>query len=248
MGGPLSGGAAGVLHNKRARVHLSVPVFKKNTTIQREDTQRDTERANRGGKREEQERNFGRSGGGLSSGGYGVQGSGFRVHFRFFGTTKTATNQKKMKSEMSKDKKKQKKSARRKERKKETERTLVRIRPNNFDFGQFRLRPIQFRPAGRNRIVRSRIGRSRASSHFSPCRSQCQQFITRAQKWLVTDDEKRILLVKQLKDGQQRLHSLREQVSKSAEPVHPHQIGRSEPPTNREEFAIRAGRIGGADP
>ena len=33
----------------------------------------------------------------------------------------------------------------------------------NFDFGQFRLRPIRFRPAGRSRIVRSRIGRSRAS-------------------------------------------------------------------------------------
>ena len=37
----------------------------------------------------------------------------------------------------------------------------------------------------------------------------------------VAHDEERILLVKQLEDGQQRLHSLREQVSMSAEPVHP---------------------------
>ena len=51
--------------------------------------------------------------------------------------------------------------------------------------------------------------------------SQCEQFIARAQKRLVAHDEERILLVKQLEDGQQRLHSFREQVSQSAAPVHP---------------------------
>ena len=81
---------------------------------------------------------------------FGVQGSGFRV-------------KDKMKSE---NKKKEKKSKRRRENKRkkkkneETEQTpSVRLRPINFDFGQFRLRP-----AGRSGIIRSRIGQSRASS------------------------------------------------------------------------------------
>ena len=51
--------------------------------------------------------------------------------------------------------------------------------------------------------------------------SQCEQFTARAQKRLVAHDEERILLVKQLEDGQQRLHSLQEQVSQSGAPVQP---------------------------
>ena len=75
-----------------------------------------------------------------------VQGSGFRVQFRFSGT-KTEQNKNKMKREMSKNKKKVKKSKNKaKEKKRKRER---RNRANticstsaNFDFGQFRLRSI----------------------------------------------------------------------------------------------------------
>ena len=139
------------------------------------------------GRRGKKERNFGRSGGGLSCGGLScgglscgrlsvgglssggrgppeggsngrvhrkwVQGSGFRVQFRFLGT-KTETEQKK------------------KERKKKQSKhhlfdfgQLISTSAN-FDFGQFRLRP-----AARSGIVRSRIGRSRASSFETPRRS-----------------------------------------------------------------------------
>ena len=80
----------------------------------------------------------GLSGGGLSSGGLSSE--------------KQKQNENKMKSEMSKNKK-------RKVKVKDKSKKSVRLRPINFDFGQFRLRP-----AGRSRIVRSRIGRSRASS------------------------------------------------------------------------------------
>ena len=51
------------------RAHLRAPAFENTTKIQREDTQRDTERAKRWREREEKARNFGRSGGGGSSGG-----------------------------------------------------------------------------------------------------------------------------------------------------------------------------------
>ena len=60
------------------RAHFRVPAFKNTAKIQREDTQRDTERAKRWREREEKERNFGPSGGGGSSGGVRrkvVQGS-----------------------------------------------------------------------------------------------------------------------------------------------------------------------------
>ena len=51
------------------RAHFRVPAFKNTTKIQREDTQRDTERAKRWREREEKKRNFGRPSGGGSSGG-----------------------------------------------------------------------------------------------------------------------------------------------------------------------------------
>ena len=97
-----------------------------------------------------------------------VRGFWFSSGFR---GRKQKQHRNKMKRGMSKNKKKVKKNknkAKEKKRKEETEQTpSVRLRPINFDFGQFRLRPIRFRPAGRNRIVRSRIGRGRASSKSS---------------------------------------------------------------------------------
>ena len=70
----------------------------------------------------------------MSGGGFGVQGSGFRVHFRFLGT-KTEQKKNKMKSEMSKNKKKQEKSKRKsqvKERKREKKKQSEH---HPFDFG-----------------------------------------------------------------------------------------------------------------
>ena len=118
-------------------------------------------------------RNFGGSSGGWSSGGgverkvyglgFGVEGLGFKAKGQ-----KQKQNNKEINSKMSK-KKNKKKTKKKKEKKKEKKRRKSRKRSHranticatsaNFDFGQFRLRPIRFRPAGR-----SRIGRSRTSS------------------------------------------------------------------------------------
>ena len=81
--------------------------------------------------------------------------------------------------------------------------------------------------------------------------SQCEQFIARAQKRLVAHDEERILLVKQLEDGQQRSAQPPRasfQVGRTSSPATRLGSPGSEPPTNGERFAIKAGRIGGADP
>ena len=105
----------------------------------------------------------GLSGGGLSSGGgftgggpaegsigNGVQGSGFRVQFRFLG--RKQKQNKNMKREMSKNKKKVKKSKNEEKGKKERKKKQSKHHlfdfgqlistSANFDFGQFRLRPI----------------------------------------------------------------------------------------------------------
>ena len=176
-------------------VHIfRVPAFKTPTKFnERTPRERRMKIVAGGGKKE---RNFGRSGGGLSGGGLSSGGlSSGRVHrqwgaefgvsgsvqvFRDENRNKTKT---KMKRDMSKNKKKVKKSKMRKQKKKqerekeETEQTpSFRLRPINFEFGQFRVRPIstsanfdfgqfRLRPAVRCRIVRSRIGRSRALSH-----------------------------------------------------------------------------------
>ena len=90
------------------------------------------------------------TGGGFTGGGgptegpseMGVQGSGFRVQFTFFGT-KTEHNEGRRVRTGKKYRKRTRKNKSKKPREKEeTEQTpSVRLRPINFDFGQFRLRP-----------------------------------------------------------------------------------------------------------
>ena len=84
--------------------------------------------------------------GSIGNGVQGFRGFGFSSGF---GGRKQKQHRNKMKREMNKNKKKVKKSKnkaedkKKKERKKETEQTpSVRLRPTNFDFGQFRLRPL----------------------------------------------------------------------------------------------------------
>ena len=112
-GGPVWWGRRGFTRQPEVpkRAHFKVPAFKNTNKIQRKDPKRERKKNdNCGGRKEKKERNFGRSGGGLSCGGLsgggcpaegcppegstgnGVQGSGFRVQFRFFGS-KTETQQ-----------------------------------------------------------------------------------------------------------------------------------------------------------
>ena len=109
-------------------------------------------------------------------------------------------------------------------------RTLASTSGTSFPRGVSRSRAETCCPARRG--VASVWGRhwargnddTRVPHRFTPLTeqvSQCEQFIARAQKRLVAHDEERTLLVKQLGDGQQRLQSLREQVSQSAAPVQP---------------------------
>ena len=67
---------------------------------------------------------------------------------------------------MRKNKKSENKA--KKKRKRERRNRTICSTSANFDFGQFRLRPIRFWPTGRSRVVRSRIGQSRASSTNLP--------------------------------------------------------------------------------
>ena len=100
-----------------------------------------------------------------------VWGLGFRVQVC---GDKNEQNKRKVKSKMrKKKKKKEEKKRKRKKRKRKRKRrnranTIICSTSANFDFGQFRLRP-----AGR--IVRSRIGRSRASSSPSSPRQDASE-------------------------------------------------------------------------
>ena len=149
-------------------VHISGFRPSKTPTKFNERTPRERKKnENCGGRRGNKERNFGWSGVGLSGGGlsggggFTARGSSGRVHRQWgagfgvsgsvqvFGDENRNRTKTKMKREMSKNKKNVKKSKKTKQKKKqerekeETEQTpSVRLRPINFDLGQFRLRPI----------------------------------------------------------------------------------------------------------
>ena len=83
--------------------------------------------------------------------GFGFQGSGQR----FWGQKQKQKKKKKKSKMRKKKKKKKKKKEKKKEKKTKKQKKKEQSKHHLFDFGQIRLRPIRFRPAGRSRIGRS---------------------------------------------------------------------------------------------
>ena len=78
--------------------------------------------------------------------------------------------------------------------------------------------------------------------------AQCEQFVARAEKRVTTHDEERIMLVKQLQDGKQRLQKLRDPIARTSTSSAT-RLGSTgcESATDAQHSAVRAGRSCGAD-